>query len=606
MSYLRKQIVEILKITFSFTKALAFVWDSSRKWVIINVILLVFQGALPVVSLYMMKVIIDSVTLVLNSPVETRTVQPILQAILLAGAVSLITSIVSQIGDTVTRIQGLVVIDYMNDILQAKGIEMDLEYYENSEYQDTLHRAQREAAFRPLTILNGLAQIARSGISLLGVGWLLVSFHWSVLPILLIAVMPGILVKTVFSKRQYKLEREYTATERRTWYFHMLTISVEFAKEVRIFGLGETLRQRYQALRSKLRGLRIKIEVQHSFFAVIAQMISTAVIYGIYAAIAYQTVIGTNTLGDLVMYFQAFQRGESFLRSFLNGFVNLYENNLFLTNLYEFLNLRKKIAEPDTPINLPDPISQGIRFENVSFRYPNTSRTVLKEVNITIQPGEVIALVGENGSGKTTLIKLLCRLYDVDEGCIKIDGIDIRNFRSKELRHNLGVIFQDYARYDLTASDNIWFGDVEQPQETDRIIRAAKYADAHQVIDGLKNGYNTILGTLFPNGQQLSIGQWQKVALARAFFRKSQVMILDEPTSALDPKAEYELFLKFRELLNGRTAILISHRLSTVRMANRIYVIRNGQIIESGTHDELLHLSGTYAQLFEQQAQSYR
>jgi len=606
MSFIRNQFVEFLKITFSFTRALSFVWSSSRKWVIINVIMLVFQGILPIISLYMMKVIIDSVTTVLNSPVETRSVQPIIQAIILAGSVSLISTIVSQIGDTVTRIQGLVLIDYMNDILQAKGIEMDLEYYENSEYQDTLHRAQREAAFRPLTILNGLAQIAQSGISLLGVSWLLLSFHWSVIPILLFAVLPGVLVKTVFSKRQYKLEREITATERRTWYLHLLTISVEFAKEVRIFGLGETLRKRYQELRLRLRHLRIKIEVQQSFFSGLAQLISTVVIYGIYTFIAYQTVMGQNTLGDLVMYFQAFQRGEGFLRSFLNGFVRLYENNLFLTNLYEFLNLERKIAEPSSPVYFPAPISKGIQFENVSFGYPNNSKTVLKNINISIEPGEVVALVGENGSGKTTLIKLLCRLYDVDEGAIKIDGVDIRNFRPNELRHNLGVIFQDYARYDLTARDNIWFGDVEQPPEEKMIINAAKYADAHPVIEGLKNGYNTVLGTLFPNGQQLSVGQWQKIALARAFFRHSQVMILDEPTSALDPKAEYELFLKFRELLNGRTAILISHRLSTVRMANRIYVIRNGQIIENGSHDELLHLAGTYAQLFEQQAQSYR
>jgi ATP-binding cassette, subfamily B, bacterial len=606
MSRFRNKILEFLKLTFSFRKAVTFVWDSSPKWVIINVVLLVIQGVLPIISLYMMKLMVDSVSLALSKPPEMRTIQPVIQIVVLSGVVALVSALVAQVGESVTRIQGYTLIDYMNNILQEKGIEMDLEYYENADYQDTLHRAQREASYRPLSILNGLAQIAQSGISLIGVAWLLVSFHWAILPILLIAVLPNIAVRALYSNHQFLLDRQLTAKERHSWYYHWIIISTDFAKEVRILGLGSTIRGRYQSLREQIRQMKVNAEVRNSILASISQVISVVFIFGLYVVIVYQTLRGMATLGDMVMYFQAFQRGEGFLRSFLGGFVRLYENNLFLTNLFEFLNLEKRVIEPEHPRLLPNPLSKGIVFENVSFSYPNNHRPILKNINLEVHPGEVIALVGENGSGKTTLVKLLCRLYDPDQGQIAIDGINIKDVTSGDLRSQLGVIFQDYTHYNLTVSDNIWFGDVHQSQDDQLVIDAARLAEAHPFIERLPNGYQTVLGNMFQNGQELSIGQWQKIALARAFFRESQIMILDEPTSALDPQSEYELFLKFRELLNGRTAILISHRLSTVRMANRIYVIRGGEIIEQGTHTELLHLAGTYAQLFEQQAQNYR
>ncbi len=600
------RIRTFMGITFRFQKAIRFVWDSGPIWVIGNVILLIVQGLLPIISLYMMKLVVDAVSTALLAPAETREFEPVLQVLVLTGLVALISAVVAQIGDAFTRVQGFTVVDHMNDILQAKGMEMDLEYYENSLYQDTLHRAQREASYRPVIILNGLASILQSSISLIGVAWLLVGFHWAVVPLLLVAVLPGVVVRIWHSNRQYKLDRENTIKERRSWYYHMILVTTDFAKEVRIFGLGNTLRSRYQKLRLEIRRLKITLEVRHTFWSVLSQSISVIVIYGLFALIAYRTIQGTNTLGDLVMYFQAFQRGEGFLRGLLNGLARLYENNLFLTNLYEFLDLERKIVEPQHPISVPIPIRKAIQFENVSFRYPNNDQVVLKDINLTVRSGEVVALVGENGSGKTTLVKLLSRLYEPTTGRIQIDGTDLREFSSEELRRQIGVVFQDYAHYHLSASDNIWFGGVHHDQTLERISEAASISDIHTTITALKDGYDTILGNMFDRGQELSIGQWQKVALARAFFRDSQVLILDEPTSALDPKAEYELFLKFRELLNGRTAVLISHRLSTVRMADRIYVIRDGCIAESGSHEELIARNGTYAHFFEQQAESYR
>ncbi|MBE0698311.1 MAG: ATP-binding cassette domain-containing protein, partial [Anaerolineaceae bacterium] len=290
----------------------------------------------------------------------------------------------------------------------------------------------------------------------------------------------------------------------------------------------------------------------------------------------------------------------------LGGLATLYESNLFLTNLYDFLDLEKKVGDPETPKPFPSAMSKGIAFDHVSFTYANSQREALCDVSLEIHPGEVIAFVGENGSGKTTLVKLLCRLYEPTQGAIRIDGLNLRDFRISDLRKEIGVIFQDYAHYNLPARENIWFGDIDQPAKEERIQAAAIRADAHKTILSLKQGYDTVLGKLFENGEELSIGQWQKIALARAFLRNSQVIVLDEPTSAMDPRAEYEVFLKFRELLENRTAILISHRLSTVRMADRIYVMQGGKIIENGTHAELVAQDGLYARLYEIQARQYQ
>jgi ATP-binding cassette subfamily B protein len=328
--------------------------------------------------------------------------------------------------------------------------------------------------------------------------------------------------------------------------------------------------------------------------------------FGAFAFIAYRTLQGVITLGDMVMYFGAFQRGLGYLRQMLGGVANLYENNLFLTNLFEFLDLEPKVKEPLHPASVPQPMKRGLSFEQVSFRYPNSNRNVLKDINMVIESGEVVALVGENGSGKTTLVKLLCRLYDPIQGSITLDGIDLRRFETMALRREISVIFQDYVKYHLTARENIWFGNIDLPPEDQQVAAAARHAGADDLITSLPKGYDTILGKWFEDGEELSVGEWQKVALARAFLRDAQIIVLDEPTSSLDAKSEYKVFEKFRQLLNGRSAILISHRFSTVRMAARIFVLDDGKIIESGTHEQLIELEGKYAHLFEKQARYYK
>ncbi len=332
----------------------------------------------------------------------------------------------------------------------------------------------------------------------------------------------------------------------------------------------------------------------------------TLIVFGSYGFIAYRTVQGNITLGDLVMYFQAFQRGQGYLRNMMNSLASLYEDNLFLSHLYEFLNLKPQVVQPVHPQPVPQMRQAGIMFDHVSFQYPGSAHEVLKDISLTIRPGEVVALVGENGSGKTTLVKLLCRLYDPVEGVVTFDGINLRQFETTMLRREISVIFQDYVHYHLTARENIWFGNTNVMPDDERVVAAARYSGADEVIESLPQGYETMLGKWFKDGEELSIGEWQKIALARAFLRQAQIIVLDEPTSSLDARAEYEVFQRFQQLAADRTAILISHRFSTVRMADRIYVMHDGKIIENGSHDELIRLGGTYAHLFEIQAQSYR
>ncbi len=345
---------------------------------------------------------------------------------------------------------------------------------------------------------------------------------------------------------------------------------------------------------------------QRSAIELVTQVGATLAVFGSYAYIAYQTVQSAITLGDLVMYFQAFQRGQSALNQMMSGLAALYEDNLFLANVMEFLGLQPQVPEPAHPVAVPEPMQVGIELQGVSFRYPGSSQNALQEISMTIRPGEHIALVGANGSGKTTLIKLLCRLYDPTEGRITLDGVELSGFQAGALRRQISVVFQDYARYHLTARENIWFGDTTQRAENGRVVAAAQLSGADEVIARLPRGYETVLGKQFQDGAELSIGEWQKVALARAFMREAQIIVLDEPTSSLDARAEYEVFRKFRQLARGRTAVLISHRFSTVRMADRIYVLDGGRVVESGSHDELVQLGGTYARLFQLQASSYR
>ena len=596
------KIQQALRLDF----ALRLVWQSAPGWTVASLALVVVQGVLPLASLYLMKLVVDTVTTGLVATDKAAAFGQVALLIGLAGGVALITALFRSLAGLVSEVQAQVITDHMSDVLHAKSIEVDLEYYESAQYYDKLHRAQREAPYRPTRILNGLVQVGQNSISLLAMAGLLFSFHWGIAAILFVATIPGLLVRLRYAGLAYRWQRQRTSAERQAWYFHWMLTGDVHAKEIRLFDLGTLFRQRFRDLRRRLRQERIRITTKRSMAELAAQVSATLAVFASYAFIAYRTVQGDITLGDLVMYYQAFQRGQGFLQQILSGLAGLYEDNLFLSNLYEFLDLKPRVVQPTHPRPVPRPMRTGIVFDHVSFQYPTGAKKVLEDINLHIRPGEVVALVGENGSGKTTLIKLLCRLYDPTNGTITLDGVDLRQFETTALRREISVIFQDYAQYHLTARENIWFGNATLPPDQERIVAAARHAGADEVIAELPQGYETILGKWFEDGEELSVGEWQKVALARAFLRDAQIIVLDEPTSDLDARAEYEVFKRFRQLAAGKTVILISHRFSTVRMADRIYVLEGGRIIESGSHDELVRLGGTYAHLFETQAQYYR
>lgn len=596
------KIQQALRLDF----ALRLVWQSAPGWTVASLALVVVQGVLPLASLYLMKLVVDTVTTGLVATDKAAAFGQVALLIGLAGGVALITALFRSLAGLVSEVQAQVITDHMSDVLHAKSIEVDLEYYESAQYYDKLHRAQREAPYRPTRILNGLVQVGQNSISLLAMAGLLFSFHWGIAAILFVATIPGLLVRLRYAGLAYRWQRQRTCAERQAWYFHWMLTGDVHAKEIRLFDLGTLFRQRFRDLRRRLRQERIRITTKRSMAELAAQVSATLAVFASYAFIAYRTVQGDITLGDLVMYYQAFQRGQGFLQQILSGLAGLYEDNLFLSNLYEFLDLKPRVVQPTHPRPVPRPMRTGIAFDHVSFQYPTGAKKVLEDINLHIRPGEVVALVGENGSGKTTLIKLLCRLYDPTNGTITLDGVDLRQFETTALRREISVIFQDYAQYHLTARENIWFGNATLPPDQERIVAAARHAGADEVIAELPQGYETILGKWFEDGEELSVGEWQKVALARAFLRDAQIIVLDEPTSDLDARAEYEVFKRFRQLAAGKTVILISHRFSTVRMADRIYVLEGGRIIESGSHDELVRLGGTYAHLFETQAQYYR
>lgn len=586
-------------------RAVRLVWTSSPGWTTASVALVVVQSGLPLVQLYLLKLIVDDVAGLVRAD-GGAAFQRIAVLVGLAAAAALLAAICRSLAGLVAEGQARAVSDHLHEVVHAKASDIDLEYYETARYHDALHRAQQEGAYRPTRIVNGLVQVAQNSIALLLMAGVLVAFHWGTALVLFAAAVPGVLMRLRQAHRTYENQRAQTQAERRGQYYHSMLTGSAHAKEVRLFGLGPLFRQRHRDLRGEIRRHRLQMATWRFRSDLVTQAAATLAVFGSFAFILYRASLGALTVGDVVMYYQAFQRGQDFLKDILGGLAGLYEDHLFLASLYEFLDMERRVVEPTTPKPVPRPLRAGIVFDGVSFQYPGAARKVLQDVTLTIRPGEHVALVGANGSGKTTLVKLLCRLYDPTGGAITVDGIDLRSFETAELRREIAVVFQDWAAYHVSARDNIWFGDPRPDCDEARIRQAARDAGADEVIARLRNGYDTVLGKWFENGEELSMGEWQKIALARAFVRDTQIVVLDEPTSFLDVQAEHEVFKRFRQLAAGRSTILISHRLSTVRMADCIYVLEDGRIAESGRHDELVRRGQAYARLFETQAQSYR
>ncbi|MDP4266121.1 MAG: ABC transporter ATP-binding protein [Bacteroidota bacterium] len=586
-------------------RTIKLVFSSAGIWSFYNIILTIIQGSLPLANIYLMKVLIDKITESSKTSFDITDLSGVFIIVFIIVFVYLLSGILSSLGNYIREQQSLRVSDNMYNIIQKKALELDLEYFENSAYHDKFYRAINEAPYRPVSIVNNIIRVFQNGISLLLMSGLLFFLHWSLGLVIILATLPGLYIRLRYSKMTYQWQQSKTQNERKAAYFNRIITDVDFAKEIRLFGLGELFIERFRHTRKELREEKLKISKKAMITETITQIVSNIAVFLCYIYIVYKTVKGNITTGEMVMYLLAFQRGLGFLRDTLGGFANIYEDNLFVNNLYEFLKLKPKITCKLSSVSFPLKIEKEIRFENVSFAYPESTRNVLSNVSLTIPAGKTVALVGKNGAGKTTLIKLLCRLYNADKGKILIDGKDVTNIDPHDLRKNISVIFQDFVLYNLPAEENIWFGDISKPIDNESIRGAAANAGVDQLLSGLKDGYKTMLGNLFEGSEELSIGEWQRIALARAFFKNSSLIVLDEPTSSMDADSEFEIFNHFREITRGKTSLIVSHRFSTIKLADYIYVLDEEKVIEEGTHDELMKQNSHYAEMYNKQAQNY-
>lgn len=489
--------------------------------------------------------------------------------------------------------------------LMQHAAKLDLKHFEQSEYQDRLERARRQASSRSTVISQVFGQ-AQAMITAIALAAGLFLYAPLLIGLLALALIPAVWGEFRFNRLAYWISHNRSPERRQLEYLRQIGASADSAKEIKLFGLGGFLSGRFETLSQQIlienRNLSIKRAWQTGALAAI----STLTYYAAYAYIVWRTLHGEFSIGTLVFLSGSFNQLNGYLQQILIGFTQIAGQSLYLDDLFSFFEIEPTILDPKHPKPFPLPVKQGIVFENVGFRYPGSERWAVRNLSFTVPAGETLALVGENGAGKTTIVKLMTRLYDPDEGRITLDGIDLKEFATADLRTHIGVIFQDFLRYSFSASDNIGVGRIEVADDRNRIIAAAEQSLADPVIRRLPEAYDQMLGRTFLKGQDLSGGEWQKIAIARAYMRNAEIIILDEPTAALDARAEAEVFTRFKSLAEGTTAVLISHRFSTVRMADRIVVLADGKVVEAGTHDELIAEAGRYAELFELQAQGYR
>jgi ATP-binding cassette subfamily B protein len=586
-------------------RALQLVWTTNPRLSVGFALLTLIAGVLPAAVAYVGSLIVDAVLAATASGSASLAAQRALSLVLLEG---LLVAVLAGSQRGISLCQSLLRAQLgqrVNVMILEKALALDLAHFENSEFYDKLTRARREASVRPLSLVTRTFGLAQSAVSLLSFATLLLSFSpWAVL-ILVLAGFPAFIAEAKFSGDAFRLFLWRSPETRMQLYLETLLAREDHVKEVKLFGLGPLFLQRYRDIFHKLYHADRDLTIRRDSWGFGLGLIGTTALYGAYAWVAWSAIAKRITLGEMTMYVMLFRQGQSAVSAILNAVGGMYEDNLYLSTLYDYLETPVASAA-GTAERGPRP-DDGIRFENVSFSYPDSEQQTLLDIDLHIRPGESLALVGENGSGKTTLIKLLTRLYSPTRGRILLDGLDLQEWEAGALRERIGVIFQDFTRYQLLLGENIGAGDVSHFEDEGRWREAGEKGMAAPIVESLPAGYRTPLGKWFNEGRELSGGQWQKVALSRAFMRsRADILVLDEPTAAMDAAAEATIYEHFRALTKGRIAILISHRFSTVRMADQIVVLQAGHIVERGNHEQLLEHKGLYAHLFSLQARGYR
>jgi ATP-binding cassette, subfamily B, bacterial len=598
---LNRQLQTLLSRAAYLPKTLTLIGSAAGAWTTVWAVILTILGLLPVASVYLTRALINDLVAIQGRGMIGEALRPTLGRLGLLAGVMILTQVLQSLLNWVRSAQAEYIRDYLTSLVHEKATSIDLAAYEKVEYYDKLHRAREDANSRPLALLENMGNLVQSFITLAAMGAMLIPYGLWLPLLLLVSTLPAFSIILVFNRRYHRWWEATTMDRRWSQYYDVVLTHVMSAAEVRLFNLGPHFQTAFQALRCRLRTENLKLLREQNLAQLGSGIGGLLVVGGAMGWMVWQVLVGLATLGDLALFYQIFNRGRSLLQAVIGSITQLYTNLLFLRNLFEFLEQTPQVGDPPLAFQKPAVLAREIRFRNITFSYPDSKHNALENFNLTIPTGQIVAIVGANGAGKSSLLKLLCRLYDPQFGTIEFDGVDIRTMPLRSLRDLITVLFQDPFPYHATAAENIQISKLEADALPTEIEFAAKAAGAHDVITRLPNGYDTLLGKAFTGGTELSGGEWQRLALARAFLRPAEIIMLDEPTSALDSWSEMDWFARFRRLATGRTAIIITHRFTIAKDADMIHVMDAGQIVESGSHQELLAADGLYAQSWRTQ-----
>ncbi len=604
-NYLIKKLVRLGSLRNDLLMGWRLIWQASRGCSIVWLLIHVVLGCVPLAQIALVKWLVDSVSRGLREGMNSPAMK---QALLYGGlmaCIALLSEILQSLLEWVKALQAEKIRDYISALVHRKSVEVDLEFYESPEYFDSLYRARDDAQNRPLNLLDHLGNVIQTGITLTLFAAIVATYGPWMLAAILVSMAPAVFIVLRYNRLTHEWWEDTTVQRRWADYYDQRFTSPAAAPEMRLFNLGDYFHHEYQAIRDQLRKDRLGM-IRNQTMARLGSTVATLAIVGASIGwVGWRVVHGAATLGDLALCYQAFLGGQGLMRMCTASLGHVYNDALFLGTFFQFLATKPKICDPEHPVPAPTQLWNGVRFRDVTFRYPGSNAVALRHLNLFIPAGRVVAVVGKNGAGKSTLVKLLSRFYDPEEGSIELDGIDLRAMDIQDLRNSVSILFQTPPGYDASVKDNIRYGDLAGTCGDSPIIEAARNAGAEEFIERLPNGYDSLLGKSFENGNELSAGQWQRIAMARAFLRRSPLVLLDEPTSFMDPWAEHDWFERLRGLCAGRTAVIITHRFSIAMRADLIHLMDEGEVLESGTHPELVARNGLYAESWKLQMQAH-